>query len=191
MKVIPERKRTPLRGRNTSYYSNNSKPMDNTHSRVLDQHRWPKNTTFELRDSVVIKRINLQQLRQELKLNIVLNEQIAYLDDWALLEKEHLTSISGDPEALEACTLCLPVTSGARADMETLKKAICSAVDVIQAMASSICSLLSRLEGTNCLVSELTNVTTQGRALLDEFGDLLASAATVQVEEKSLRTHLM
>ncbi|KAF6173181.1 hypothetical protein GIB67_028479 [Kingdonia uniflora] len=149
------------------------------------------NTTFELRDSVVIKRINLQQLKQELKLNIVLNKQIAYLDDWALLEEEHLTSISGATEALEACTLCLPVTSEARADMNTLKKAICSAVDVIQAMASSICSLLSRAEGTNCLVSELANVTAQERALLDECGDLLASTAAVQVEEKSLRTHLM
>ncbi|KAF6176508.1 hypothetical protein GIB67_007891 [Kingdonia uniflora] len=141
------------------------------------------NTTFELRDSVVIKRINLQQLRQELKLNIVLNEQIAYLDDWALLEKEHLTSISGATEALEACTLRLPVTSGARADMDTLKKAICSAVDVMQTMASSICSLLSRAEGTNCLVSELANVTAQERALLDECGDLLASTAAVQVQQ--------
>ncbi|KAF6170207.1 hypothetical protein GIB67_038740 [Kingdonia uniflora] len=41
-KVTPERKRTPLRGRNTSDHSENSKPIDNTHSRVLDQHRWPK-----------------------------------------------------------------------------------------------------------------------------------------------------
>ncbi|KAF6168757.1 hypothetical protein GIB67_012155 [Kingdonia uniflora] len=96
------------------------------------------NTTFELWDFFVIKRINLQQLRQELKLSIVLNEQIAYLDDWALLEKEHLTSISGDTEALEACTLRLPVTSEARADMDTLKKAICSVVDVMQTMVYEI-----------------------------------------------------
>ncbi|KAF6142080.1 hypothetical protein GIB67_036998 [Kingdonia uniflora] len=121
------------------------------------------NTTFELRDSVIIKRINLQQLRQELKAT----------------------------EALEACTLRLPVTSRARADMDTLKKAICSAVDVMQTMASSICLLLSRAEGTNCLVFELGNVTAQERALLDKCGDLLASTTAVQVEEKSLRTHLM
>ncbi|KAF6168090.1 hypothetical protein GIB67_011475 [Kingdonia uniflora] len=117
------------------------------------------NTTFELRDSVIIKRINLQQLRAT--------------------------------EALEACILHLPVTSGTRENMDTLKKAICSAIDVMQTMASSICLLLSRAEGTNCLVSELANVTAQERALLDECGDLLASTAAVQVEEKSLRTHLM
>jgi hypothetical protein len=32
-----------------------------------------------------------------------------------------------------------------QADIESLKAAICSAVDVMQAMGSSICSLLSRV----------------------------------------------
>lgn len=32
-----------------------------------------------------------------------------------------------------------------QADIDSLKVAICSAVDVMQAMASSICSLLSRV----------------------------------------------
>ncbi|KAF6142240.1 hypothetical protein GIB67_012089 [Kingdonia uniflora] len=121
------------------------------------------NSTFELWNSVVIKRINFQQLRQELKAT----------------------------EALEACTLRLPVTSGDWADKDMLKKAICSSIDVMQIMATSICLLLSRVDGTNCLVSELANVTAQERALHDECGDLLASTAAVQVEEKSLRTHLM
>jgi hypothetical protein len=40
--------------------------------------------------------------------------QIAYLDDWALLEKDHIDSLSGAVEDLEASTLRLPVTSGAK-----------------------------------------------------------------------------
>ncbi|KAK9100139.1 hypothetical protein Scep_023569 [Stephania cephalantha] len=119
------------------------------------------NTTSKLRDSVTMKRINLWLLKQELKLNSVLNEQMVYLDDWTLMEREHSASVSGATEALKACTLRLPVTAGAR------------------------------VEAMNCLVSELANVKARGRAMLDECGELLASTAVLQVEENSLRTHLM
>ncbi|XP_009358415.2 AUGMIN subunit 8 [Pyrus x bretschneideri] len=149
------------------------------------------NTTLSLWDSVIKKRIDLQQLKLELKLKSVLNDQMAYLDDWDLLESDHIAAFSGAMEDLEASTLRLPVTGGARADLDSLKVAICSAVDVMQAMASSICSLLSQVEGVNSLVSELAVVAAQEKAMLDECEALLASAAAMQVEEYSLRTHLM
>ena len=39
---------------------------------------------------------------------------MAYLDDWALIERDHSNSLSGAIEDLEASTLRLPVTGGAR-----------------------------------------------------------------------------
>ncbi|PON70442.1 QWRF family [Parasponia andersonii] len=147
--------------------------------------------TLSLWDSVIRKRIDLQQMKLELKLNTVLNDQMAYLDDWALLERDHMTSLSGAVEDLEASTLRLPVTGVARADIDSLKVAICSAVDVMQAMGSSICSLLPRVESINGLVSELAVIAARERAMLDECEALLASTTAMQVEEYSLRTHLI
>lgn len=40
--------------------------------------------------------------------------QMAYLDDWAVLESDHIAAFSGAMEDLEASTLRLPVTGGAR-----------------------------------------------------------------------------
>ncbi|KAJ4952340.1 hypothetical protein NE237_029172 [Protea cynaroides] len=148
-------------------------------------------TTSELWDSVTMKRINLQQLRQELQHSSILNEQMAYLDDWAVLERDHLNSLAGAIKALEACTLRIPVSGGARADVIIVKDAICSALDVMQTMSSSICSLLSRVEGINYLVSELAKVAAQERTVLDECRYLMASTAAMQMEENSLRTHLI
>ncbi|KAF6168089.1 hypothetical protein GIB67_011474 [Kingdonia uniflora] len=51
-KVTPDRKRTSLRGINASDHSENSKPMDNTHSRVLDQHRRTKVSAGSLNRSM-------------------------------------------------------------------------------------------------------------------------------------------
>lgn len=149
------------------------------------------NTTLELWESITMKKIDLQKLRLELKLNLVLNEQMAYLEDWALLERDHSNSLSGAIEDLQASTLRLPVTGGARADIETIKIAVCSAINVMQALGSSLHSLLSRMEGLNCLVSELAELAAQEKAMLDDCEALLASTATTQVEEYSLRTHLI
>jgi hypothetical protein len=91
-------------------------------------------TTSELRDSVTMKRIKLQQVRQENKLSSILRGQMLYLEEWALLERDHSSSLSRVVEALEA---------------------ISSAVDVMQAMGSSSCSLLPKVEGMNHLVSSI------------------------------------
>lgn len=39
---------------------------------------------------------------------------MTYLDEWALLEEDHISSLAGAVEDLEASTLRLPVTGGAR-----------------------------------------------------------------------------
>ncbi|XVE98608.1 hypothetical protein REPUB_Repub03eG0121000 [Reevesia pubescens] len=149
------------------------------------------NATLRLWDAVIKKKINLQQLKLELKLNSILNDQMGYLNDWALLERDHISSLAGAVEDLEASTLRLPLAGGARADIESLKAAICSAVDVMQVMGSSICSLLSKVEGINNLVSELAAIAAQEKYMIDQCEALLASTAAMQLEEYSLRSHLI
>ncbi|CAN6450304.1 unnamed protein product [Victoria cruziana] len=148
-------------------------------------------TTSKLRDSVTFRRIKLQQLRQHAKLTAVLQGQMALLDEWSVLDRDHSCSLSGAIEALKASTLRLPVVGGAKADVQDVKEAVGSAVDVMQTMGSSICHLLSKVEGMNTLVSELADVASQGQALLDECRDLFSTVATLQVEECSIRTHLV
>lgn len=43
-KSTPERKRSPLKGRNSNHQSENSRPVDSLHGRPSDQHRWPSTT---------------------------------------------------------------------------------------------------------------------------------------------------
>ncbi|XP_073525380.1 LOW QUALITY PROTEIN: uncharacterized protein [Phyllobates terribilis] len=61
--------------------------------------------TLELWDSVIMKRINIQQFRLDLNLNVVLNEKIGLL-----LERDHSTSLAGAINDLESSTICLPIT---------------------------------------------------------------------------------
>lgn len=148
-------------------------------------------TTSKLRESVRAKRTELQLLRQNLKLTYILQGQMIYLEDCSLLDRDYSNSLSGAIEALRASTLRLPVVDGARADVHNVKDAISSAVDVMQAMASSICLLLSKVGEVNSLADELANISVKEHALLGQCRDLLSTVAAMQVEECSLRTHIL
>ncbi|XP_028767706.1 QWRF motif-containing protein 2 isoform X2 [Neltuma alba] len=157
-----------------------------------EKHLWNAWVSIsELRHSVILKRIKLLLLRQKLKITAILRGQMPYLEEWALLDKDHSSSLLGATEALRASTLRLPVAEKAIADVPNLKDAVGSAVDVMQAMASSIYSLLSKVEETNSLVADLVKVTTKEKFLLEQCKDFLSSLAAMQVKDCSLRTHVL
>lgn len=148
-------------------------------------------TISELRHSVTLKRVKLLLLRKKLKLTSILGGQLNYLEDWALLDRDHSNSLQGATEALRASTLRLPVVGKTVADILNLKDAVGSAVDVMQVMASSICSLGSKVEETNALVTELVKVTAKERVLLEQCKDFLSTLGAMQVKDCSLRTHIL
>lgn len=148
-------------------------------------------TTSDLRDSVTKKRHRLQLLRQKLKLASILKGEITCLEDWACLDKDHSVSLLGAIEALKASTLRLPVVGGAIADVQSVKDAIGSAVDVMQAMSYSMYSLLMKVEEVNSLVAELVKVISKERALLEQCKDFLSMLAAMQVKYFSLRTQIL
>ncbi|KAK1431256.1 hypothetical protein QVD17_14591 [Tagetes erecta] len=147
-------------------------------------------TISDLRDSVTKKRHRLQLLRQKLKLATILKEQMAFLEDWASLDKDHSISLLGAIEALKASTLRLPV-GGAIADLQSMRDVINSALDVMQAMCSSICSLCVKVEEVNSMVTELANLCGKEQALLRFCKGLLSMSAALKVKDCSLRTHML
>ncbi|CAL5005996.1 unnamed protein product [Urochloa decumbens] len=163
---------------------------------TLSQKNGVENTLYSVwksiltqRDALIITRINVQHLHQELNLYNILTEQIGYLEQWLLLEEESTGTVVEAIEALQACTLCLPVTSGAQADGIAVRNAISSAVDVMQALSSSIFYLQSKVEDRTSLVSELLVMARQEKVALDQCKELLSAAAKLQ--ETSLHTFLM
>ncbi|KAL9330636.1 hypothetical protein ACSQ67_000246 [Phaseolus vulgaris] len=144
----------------------------------------------KMRESVRAKKTEFQLLKQQFKLINILKDQMLYLEDWATLDRVYSSSLSGATEALKASTLRLPVVGGAKTDLLNLKDAICSAMDVMQAMASSICLLSPKVGQLNSLVVDVANLSAKERVLLEECEDLLSVITTLQVRECSLRTHV-
>ncbi|KAG7532968.1 QWRF family [Arabidopsis thaliana x Arabidopsis arenosa] len=144
----------------------------------------------KLYDSVRAKRIELQHLKQNLKLISILNRQMGHLEEWLVMDRDYMGSLVGAAEALKGSTLCLPVDCGAMVNVQSVKDAICSAVDVMQAMASSICLLLPKVGKISSLAAELGRVNVKEEGMLDVCRDLLNTISALQVTECSLRTQV-
>ncbi|KAL8554695.1 hypothetical protein ACS0TY_002761 [Phlomoides rotata] len=148
-------------------------------------------TISDLRDTVTKRRHRLQLLKQKLKLASILKRQMASLEDWASMDDDHLISLLGAIEALTASTLRLPVVGGATVNVQSLQDAVGSAVDIMQAMTSSIHLLLPMVEEVNSLVSEVAKVATKEQALLEQCTEFISVLAAMQVKDSSLRTHIV
>ncbi|GJV96029.1 QWRF motif-containing protein 2-like protein [Tanacetum coccineum] len=105
------------------------------------------------------------------------------------LDKNHSLSLIGAIEALKASTLRLPVGAGATADLQTMKDAINSALDVMQAIFSSSHSVCLQVEEVNMKVAELAKVSAKERALVRICKDLLSVLSALKVKDSSLRAH--
>ncbi|KAJ4881924.1 QWRF motif-containing protein 2 [Raphanus sativus] len=145
----------------------------------------------ELRHSVTLKRIKLLLLRQKLKLASILRGQMGYLEEWSLLDRDHSSSLSGATQALKASTLRLPIVGKTVVDIKDLKHAVSSAVDVMQAMSSSIFSLTLKVDEMNTVMVETVNVTAKEKVLLERCQGLLSRVAAMQVTDCSMKTHII
>ncbi|CAH8355147.1 unnamed protein product [Eruca vesicaria subsp. sativa] len=135
-------------------------------------------------------------MKLEIKLDDILNKQMVCLEDWAIFEREHVSSLAGAIADLEGNTLRLPLTGGTKVDLRSLKLAMSSALDVMHAMGSSIWSLQSQIEEMTILSSDLAVIATKENFMLGRCEEMLASTAVmeiprIQIEESSLMTDLM
>ncbi|KAI4375053.1 hypothetical protein MLD38_012967 [Melastoma candidum] len=144
----------------------------------------------KLREAVKAKALQLQLLKHILKLSSVLNGQMVHLEKWVSMDRDYSDSLLGATESLHASTLRLPVIGGARVNVQKLKVAFYSALEVLQAMATSICISSSKVDEVHNFVAELADVTLRGRALLDHCTDLLSTNTAMQINEFSLRAHI-
>ncbi|KAG5395321.1 hypothetical protein IGI04_025284 [Brassica rapa subsp. trilocularis] len=145
----------------------------------------------KLYDSVRAKRIKTQRLQLNLKLRFILNRQMENLEEWLVVERDYVSSLVGAAEGLKGSTLCLPVDCVAKVNGQSVKDAISSAVDVMQAMASSICMLLPKVGKISCLAADLARVNIKEQEMLDVSRELLNTISALQVKKCSLETQAM
>ncbi|XP_035831061.1 AUGMIN subunit 8 isoform X4 [Helianthus annuus] len=77
--------------------------------------------------------------------------EMAYIDEWASIQKEHESALFATTNDLQARSLSLPITGGVKADLKSLKLIVFSTIQVLQATISCIQSTLSKCHLGYCI----------------------------------------
>ncbi|XP_010527090.1 PREDICTED: protein ENDOSPERM DEFECTIVE 1-like [Tarenaya hassleriana] len=145
----------------------------------------------ELYDSVGKKRVELQRLSRVNALLSMVESQTPCLEKWSVMEEEYSTSLSEVIEALLNASLRLPLIGNVKVDTEKLGDAIAVATKMMQSIEHHVRSFMPKAEEMEVLMSELARVTGIERASVEECRVSLLKTQSLQIEECSLRSHLI
>lgn len=144
-----------------------------------------------LRDAVQGKQIELGLWKRTQTLSTVLQAHMPYLDEWSTLEGEYLPSLTGVIDALVNASLQLPVSGNVQIDIREVREALNAALKMAETISFHLQSFMPKAEEIDTLISELARVSGGERALAEECGHLLFKTYASQVEECSLKGHLI
>lgn len=144
-----------------------------------------------LREAVHRKRAELGYLKRIKTLSTILEAQLPCLEEWANLEEDYSTSLSGTTGALRNCSLRLPISAEVQVNTRELGEALNSSTKVMEMIGLQIQNFMQKAEETESLISELARVSGVERALVEECGDLLLKTYISQVTEWSLRGQMI
>ncbi|CAI9118483.1 OLC1v1020062C2 [Oldenlandia corymbosa var. corymbosa] len=145
----------------------------------------------DMRDSVMKKRLELQMLQRLHTSSSIAESQMPYLDEWSAMEEDYSSSLLGVIEALQNLSLRLPVSGGVKVNVTELGEILESAEKLSESIVSNIESYRSKAEEVESLTCELARVTSAETAQLHDCGDSLLGVYASQVEECSLRGHII
>ncbi|KAG8654409.1 hypothetical protein MANES_05G121400v8 [Manihot esculenta] len=93
-----------------------------------------------LQHTVLLKKLQLQKEKHEMKLDYILNSQIKQLEAWADMERQHLTAIVKTKECLHSVVCRIPLIEGAKVDSQLTSIALRHASDLTASIKSSLVS---------------------------------------------------
>ncbi|TKY66896.1 QWRF motif-containing protein 3 [Spatholobus suberectus] len=145
----------------------------------------------KLRYSVVLKKIELQREKLEMKLNFVLHSQMKLLKTWGSMKRQHLAAITVMKECLYSVACQVLLLEGAKVDIQLASIAQRHAFDLTDSIKSVLSTFSPLADKTAELLSELAEVVAQEKFLLEEFNDIFHTLCVLELQERSLMCSLI
>ncbi|XP_047084625.1 QWRF motif-containing protein 3 [Lolium rigidum] len=145
----------------------------------------------ELRGKVARKRVQLDKENLKIKLTNVLSSQMRGLDIWGQMESKHTLALNSTLDCAKAAVCRIPLTNGAKVSLPAMASILEQMFELAMTARISVRSFSPVAKDTAVLVSELVHVAREEQALLQDCLDLLGRVSALQIEEQSLRCHMV
>ncbi|XP_028808491.1 QWRF motif-containing protein 3-like [Neltuma alba] len=139
------------------------------------------NGVTKLQRSVMQKKMQYEKEKLEMKLNFIIQSQNKLLGVWGDLERQHMSAITVIKDCLHSIVCKLPLTEGAEVDIPSMSVTLKHAYELIASMKSALTSFSPLADEVAAWLSELAEVVSQEKLLLDEVHDLFQNISFLEI----------
>ncbi|KAJ8747851.1 hypothetical protein K2173_013065 [Erythroxylum novogranatense] len=136
----------------------------NTMSKDKVFHVWLR--IFNVRKSILKKRLEIQKLKHEIKLCQIMNPQMSMFDKWSKLEGKNCEALSRMTRKLSALSVKLPLEDDVKGDVQSIFEAMNSAVHVMNEIEAMIAEFFSKHDNILQTIQHLVGVFGESKYLL-------------------------
>ncbi|KAJ4913137.1 QWRF motif-containing protein 7 [Raphanus sativus] len=165
--------------------------MANLKVNVEDQLFWVWLRIYKTRKYVVENLIEVQKLRQEIKLLQVLSLQLPLLNEWTKLDAKNCEALSKLTRKLHALSVRLPLQHGATVDVVSIHEEMVRAIEVMDEIEDIFIKFLPRVEIILYEMTELLSMFKQELLYFEELEKSLFLGPVFAAKESSLKVHLI
>ncbi|CAF2149767.1 unnamed protein product [Brassica napus] len=147
---------------------------------------------YKMRKYVVENLIEVQRLRQEIKLHHVLSLQMPLLNEWSKLDAKNCEALSKLTRKLQALSARLPLLHGATVDVVSIHEEMVRAIEVMDEIEDIVIKFLPRqVEIILYEMTELLNMSKQEFLYFEELVKSLFLVPVFAANESSLKVHFL
>ncbi|KAG5607336.1 hypothetical protein H5410_028828 [Solanum commersonii] len=142
-----------------------------------------------MRNFTAEKKIEVQKMKHDIKINKIMNSQNCLLREWQRLELKNSEAVGRVARKLSAISLCLPLVDGAEAKVMSIYDAMITAEEVMDGIQDFIMNMQWQVEQSCYLLTQLIVILKQEEEFLEELESQLKTVDSLEVEEETLRIH--
>ncbi|KAL0873341.1 hypothetical protein Bca101_023046 [Brassica carinata] len=162
--------------------------MANLKVNVEDQLFWVWLRIYKMRKYVVEKLIEVQRLRQEIKLLQVLSLQLPLLNEWSKLDAKNCEALSKLIRKLHALSVRLPLLHGATVDVVSIHEEMVTAIEVMDEIEDIVIKFLPRVEIILYEMTELLSMFKQELLYFEELEKSLFLVPVIAIGQRRPKT---
>ncbi|KAF2315822.1 hypothetical protein GH714_040364 [Hevea brasiliensis] len=153
-------------------------------------HVWLR--IFNARNIILEKRMEILKMKHQMKLCQIINPQMSLLNEWAKMERKNCEAVGRLTRKLSALSVKLPLAEEVKGDVESIYRAMSTAVEVMDSIEATITKFISQVEKILYLLTELTSTLEHQKESLGDMEKIVTMVAELlnQVEDGSATTQI-
>nr|XP_043616133.1 QWRF motif-containing protein 7 [Erigeron canadensis] len=144
-----------------------------------------------IQNSNMSKQMEIQKLKNNIKLYHIMNSQLFLLEKWSRMEAKNFEAVGRMVRKLSVASINIPLVHDCKGDVLEVSNVLDTATILLEDIESTISASSYQAEKSCYLLTELSIIAKQEKESLAELQTWMTVVESLKEKERSLRAHLI